>query len=335
MSTIEISVIIPVYNKFSVFLDVFKALLIQSIKKDIYELIIVDDCSTDGIKEYFQNKLHLKDCTKYNFYQEQVKYFRNETNIGRAKSRNIALNNAKGDLIVFLDSDNIPVDNFLEEHYGFHKSSTDSVAIGNVEFNKEQLNSNFYRFWDSRFPGRRKFSNLESIPFYYPGTANGSVKRKDLEHVGLLNEDFLYYGGEDEEIWYRLCRVNKLKNVFLSEAITEHYDTDLTYESFLKNIEIYGEHAGLISKKLHPEYFTTDIRIGKLEPIDFKSDTIYIIVQKLLIKAITGYPIGSFIEQITRIFEFSKIIPVPKIFYGIATARHYIIGVKNRKAHSQ
>ena len=56
MNKIDASIIIPVYNNFEIFKKIFRAILGQNYQKDKYEIIIVDDGSTDGISEFFQKK---------------------------------------------------------------------------------------------------------------------------------------------------------------------------------------------------------------------------------------------------------------------------------------
>lgn len=118
-----VSIIMPSYNTAE-----FIAGSIQSVQAQSYqnwELIIVDDCSTDNTDEVV--KPYLLD--------ERIKYLKNEKNSGAAVSRNRALREAKGKWIAFLDSDDLWTPdklskqiNFMEEH-GYSFTYTNYVEI--------------------------------------------------------------------------------------------------------------------------------------------------------------------------------------------------------------
>jgi len=95
-----ISVITPTFNRKEMLKDVIKCLLDQTYKN--WELIIIDDCSTDGteemMKEYKKNS--------------QIRYYRNEENLKNPGiNRNKGFNLAKGDYVVFMDDDDYYIDN--------------------------------------------------------------------------------------------------------------------------------------------------------------------------------------------------------------------------------
>jgi len=95
------SVITPTYNRESVIRDTVESVLSQTLKD--FELIIIDDCSTDNTLEYLNT---IKD--------SRVKVIKNETNQGVSAARNIGIRHSQGDLIAYLDSDNIWHTNYLE-----------------------------------------------------------------------------------------------------------------------------------------------------------------------------------------------------------------------------
>lgn len=86
----------PTYNRREYLQDTINSVFNQSLKDGNIELIIVDDCSTDGTEEYVKS---LKN--------KRIKYHKNQTNQGGAKSRNIGVENATGEYIAFIDSDTI------------------------------------------------------------------------------------------------------------------------------------------------------------------------------------------------------------------------------------
>ena len=89
-----VSIIMPTFNSIKTVKDSIKSVLEQSYLN--WELLITDDCSTDGTYEYL---LSLDD--------ERIRVFRNKINSGAGASRNISIKNAKGRYIAFLDSDDL------------------------------------------------------------------------------------------------------------------------------------------------------------------------------------------------------------------------------------
>jgi len=330
-SDIDASVVVPVYNAYDVFLKTFNALLKQKCDKVIYEIIVVDDGSTDALVDYFGEKKYLRDCAVCDFDENLVCYVRNETNAGRAHARNRGIEKARADIVIFLDADNIPCSDFVTEHVSIHRKRNDIVATGSTRFDDKFLDSKFVRFWNSRFPAAGKFRNGDTLPFYYPGAANGSVKRKDLDAVGHFNEAFEHYGGEDEELWYRLCVKHDLKNVFLEKAKTVHVDDNFTYDNFLSKIRDYGRYAGPVLERYHPDYFRTGILIRHLEPVSVKNDGISELIIKLIVRIVSAFPAGSVVDWLTRKGEFKKYMPVPLSWYGLVMCRYYLSGVRLRR----
>lgn len=91
-----VSIITPAYNS-----GKFIAETIISVQNQTYqnwEMIIVDDCSDDDTSEIVAS---------FQKEDDRIKYLRNKSNKGSAVSRNIALQNAKGKWIAFLDSDDV------------------------------------------------------------------------------------------------------------------------------------------------------------------------------------------------------------------------------------
>ena len=101
-----VSIIMPSYNTASFISKTIESVLNQTYKN--WELLIVDDCSTDDTDEIV---------SKYN--DKRIVYLKNEKNSGAAISRNRALRNAKGKWIAFLDSDDLWHPTKLEKQIKF------------------------------------------------------------------------------------------------------------------------------------------------------------------------------------------------------------------------
>lgn len=92
--SIEVSIIMPLYNAAPYFKESIASVLAQTYEN--WELLVVDDCSTDGSGGL---------AYEYTLIDPRIKYFRNALNSGVAVSRNIGLDQAAGRFVAFLDSD--------------------------------------------------------------------------------------------------------------------------------------------------------------------------------------------------------------------------------------
>lgn len=101
-----VSIIMPSYN-----MEKYIAETIQSVMKQYYsnwELIIIDDCSTDRTSQIITS-----------FNDKRIRYYRNTKNCGAALSRNIAIDKSRGRWIAFLDSDDLWHPMKLKKQIGF------------------------------------------------------------------------------------------------------------------------------------------------------------------------------------------------------------------------
>lgn len=103
-----VSVIVPVYNGES-----FIEQAILSVRNQTYlkwEMIIIDDCSVDGSRERVLKHVH---------EDGRIRYYNNEKNLGAARSRNRAMELARGRYIAFLDSDDVWKNSKLEKQLNY------------------------------------------------------------------------------------------------------------------------------------------------------------------------------------------------------------------------
>ena len=94
--SIEVSVVIPTYNRKERLKDTLESLFHQTIPKDQYEIIVVDDGSSDGTEELVQVMIKTSPCS--------LRYFK-QKNQGQAAARNLGIKNAVAEIIGFTDDD--------------------------------------------------------------------------------------------------------------------------------------------------------------------------------------------------------------------------------------
>ena len=111
-----VSIIMPSYNTADYISDSIRSIQAQTYQN--WELIIVDDCSTDNSVEVIRS-----------FNEPRIKLLKNEINSGAAVSRNYALREAKGKWIAFLDSDDTWVPEKLDKQIKFMEENNYSFTF--------------------------------------------------------------------------------------------------------------------------------------------------------------------------------------------------------------
>lgn len=175
-----VSVIIPVYNR----RDILKKTLLsfgdQTVSSGMFEVIVVDDGSTDGTGDMIA-ALNLGYPLVY-IYQPHR---------GIPVARNRAIREARGELIISVDSDMVVAPEFVEAHLSAH-TTPGLIVHGPVIYtnNLEDPRSE-----------RQKVTDFSAAFF---ATGNVSIAKKHLIDAGLFDEDFVEYGWEDLEFGRRL-----------------------------------------------------------------------------------------------------------------------------------
>jgi glycosyltransferase involved in cell wall biosynthesis len=98
----KISIVLPTYNRATLILETIESICQQSFQN--WELLVIDDCSTDGTEDLIK---------KVN--DERIKLYRTATRLGIAGSRNEGLQKATAELIAFIDSDDLWAGTKLEK----------------------------------------------------------------------------------------------------------------------------------------------------------------------------------------------------------------------------
>ncbi len=177
-----------------------EALFVQTFPVSEFEVIVVNDGSTDGTDQMLRELAKESPCEILSIYQEHS---------GLAAGRNKAIKKARGKYIIFIDDDIIADKHFIEEHVKSHEKYPKSIIMGWVNHTAD-LERRIPRF------------TMADISTSYFWTSNVSLETKYLFEVGLFDEDFKEYGWEDLELGRRLKK-HGLKRRFNFKAIVFHY----------------------------------------------------------------------------------------------------------------
>ena len=166
-----VSIIMPSWNTGNFIAESIQSVINQTYKN--WELIIVDDCSTDNTDEVVS------------FYKDQrIKYLKNEKNSGAAITRNKALREAQGEWIAFLDSDDLWAPEKLEHQINFMKNNGYNLSFTEYEkIDEESKPLNVY-VSGPEMVNKRKMYNYDYIgqlTMMYSTKAFGLIQIKDIK----------------------------------------------------------------------------------------------------------------------------------------------------------
>jgi len=204
-----VSVIIPVYNGRSTLPDCLDALEKQDYP-GFYEIIVVDDGSTDGSGDYAASK----GCQVYR-----------QRNQGPGVARNTGVNYAKGEFLVFTDDDCIPDANFIMELVKPLLGGDIIGSLGQIYSRQKSLVARFihYEFFE-RYKLLNKVQYIDWVATY------AACYRKEVfQSAGGFNDT---YSSEDCELSFRLAQQG-YKMVFAPQARCQHKHFE-NYFKFIK-----------------------------------------------------------------------------------------------------
>lgn len=206
--TIDVSVVTPTRDRAPVLARCLGAVTKQSLDPARYEIVVVDDGSTDDTPAVVAAAQRGARC--------EIRMFRLPQRSGIPTARNLAVREARGDLIVFVDSDEFAPPTFLAAHLDCHLRAGRSIICRGPVIVTQSLDRPF----DTRY-------GILDISTAYFDTDNSSVRREDLFRAGLFDETFSPYGWEGLDLGFRL-RALGLRRVFRRDAPIYHYRPEIS-----------------------------------------------------------------------------------------------------------
>lgn len=179
-----VSVIMPSWNTAEYIGDSIQSVLNQTYSN--WELLIVDDCSSDNTDEVVKS-----------FQDERIIYLKNEKNSGAALTRNRALREAKGEWIAFLDSDDLWSPQKLEHQISFMKEH--GYVFSYHEYEKIDEQSNPLQTYVS---GPDCVTKRKMYHYGYPGCLTFMYSAKELGLIQIKD----IKKNNDYAILLKLCK---------------------------------------------------------------------------------------------------------------------------------
>lgn len=247
----KISVVICTWNKMNSLLATLQSFCNSNFDFNEFELVITDDGSDELVSAAIEVEKYLY----------RIIIIRQEHG-GRAKARNIAIEAASGDILVFNDDDTLVTSDFLYHHYNYHKRNKNIVLVGQrkqVYLRNEDmlklLTSDISLFINaiSEHAKNDIYASCTSRVFEPVGicshwlggtTGNLSVEKKYLIQCGGFDTEFHGWGFEDLELSYRLGR-GDLKFLYRSDVVNYHLehkrDRKQMIRDMYRNIQYFYE----------------------------------------------------------------------------------------------
>lgn len=232
------SVVIPTYNRQPILEKCLLALEQQDYAGS-YEVVVVDDGSTDGTVDWLRDRASVFPHVQLLCQDHQ----------GPSAARNLGVERAIGDTIIFIDSDLVVLSGFLQAH-------ATALTQAQRELNSDRL------FTYGRVINTCNFENPTAEPYKvtdysaaFFATGNVAIARHWLLEAGLFDTGFQLYGWEDLELGVRLKNLG-LKLFKAPAAVGYHWHPPFSLAEIpsLIDKEIQRGRMGVLFYQKHPTW---------------------------------------------------------------------------------
>lgn len=233
----------------------------SSVNEEVAEIIVVDNHSADGSVDYLEQRYPQK-------LYPMVRFVRSAHNLGFARANNIAIRQSRGEYVLLLNPDTIVGEDALKASVDFMDAHEDAGAVGvrmlgaqgrRAMESRRGLPTPMVSFFKmlgfcNRWPHHRLFGKyyMGYLPWDEPcqievvSGAYCMLRRKALDEVGLLDEDFFMYG-EDIDLSYRVLK-GGYHNYYLPVDIL-HYKGESTQKSSFRYVHVFYEAMLIFFRK--------------------------------------------------------------------------------------
>lgn len=216
---IKYSVVVCSYNGANYISECLQSLANQSVPSSSYEIIVVNDGSTDNLEEKVSVFLQ-----KY----KNIKFISYKPNKGLSYARNIGWKNASGEFIFYTDDDAVPDADWIERLSAYY---TDPNIAGVGGYPRAYFTNNIYTDYELAKCYLEYGKNAENLNKNYLGAGglNMSFRKKVLEEVGGFDPIFKAVG-DDADINFRIRQ--KGYKLITVASVTVKHRTPTNFKSF-------------------------------------------------------------------------------------------------------
>lgn len=234
---IKFSILVAHYNNYNYFTECYDSILKQTYQE--YEIILVDDCSTDDSYE------KITELTKDN---SKVKVFKNEENSGVGLTKKRCIDLASGEICGFVDPDDTLTENALQtiiENY------TENTIVVYSQFYECDANLKLIKI----FPHSRAIKNGDKMFFnvFFEATHFFTFKREAYHKTSGINDKLT--SAVDQDLYLKLYEIGNFKFVKAPLYYYRIHEKGVSQESSKK-------------EKLHKNWHQTILDTTKRRKID-------------------------------------------------------------------
>lgn len=311
MERLLLSVVIPSHNQGESLKETLSSLEHQTIQNEQFEVILVDDGSIDNTRE-FGGRFNSTYSLRY-FFQE---------NSGAAAARNRGAEEAKSELILFLDADMICDSELLSSHLRAHRNTSRVIVEGSRKPWHTAASPKYYRVIDvdtNFLPNMHRGKNFGDML-----SCNLSLRNCLFQEVGGFDTGLSRW--EDVDFAFRAVQLGaQLK--FVPEAVAYH-NHPMPFTEYCQKqlrthqvaIELAHKHPGILDQI---DYLSDRVKI------DWSKDQFKLIIRKLIRQFLAWAPILKSMEF--SVFILEKYFPADyllKRLYTWIIASYQVIGLR-------
>jgi glycosyltransferase involved in cell wall biosynthesis len=219
---LKISVVICSYNRADYIIQAIESLYKQTLSKDLFEVLVVDNNSIDNTGELVMEYKRLHTDLHLNYFTEQRQ--------GASFARNMGAEFAKAGLLCFMDDDAVAEKDYLQKIVDFFESHPDATGLGGRIIPKyipaePKWMSHFVSAMVGNFDYSKDVREFEKGK--YPLESNMIVVKQDFDAIGGFNtaipgvKGTLRIGGEGKDFFFRLQALNK--KIYYDPSIIIHH----------------------------------------------------------------------------------------------------------------
>jgi len=216
-----VSVIVTTFNRADLLRETLDSILSQTYNN--FELIVVDDGSTDNTEKVVKN-----------YSDSRVQYIKTDNWGGPARPRNIGIKQSKGEYIAFCDDDDLWNPIKLEMQINRLSNSGHSMVFTmQKQFGATSIFSNYYGI--GPLPFRVNTSTNSLLEHNCIPLSSVFIKKSLFDGIGNFNEKKSFVAIEDNDLWIRASRVTKIE--FIPDILVLHRVSESSIYESRTNIE--------------------------------------------------------------------------------------------------
>lgn len=233
----DVSIVVPTYNRCVGLNRLLRALIEQTYPRSRFEVVVVDDGSTDVTAEVIRT-------ARVPYALRSL----SQPNSGPSIARNHGVQESRGRLILFLDDDVVPMPRLIAAHVAAHGEADDLVVTGPMSPPPDDFPQSVWDRWDAAQLHKQYQAMLAGDyactqrQFF---TANASLRRQMFLNAGGFDHEFRR--AEDVELAWRLSGAGA-RFLFEPRAEVLHY-AERRFASWRQNAYDYGRYDVVMGQR--------------------------------------------------------------------------------------